>query len=139
MVSLFWKKRKKEGGVKPKAVKEKEVVKRLEEKDSLAPASIGVSVKNFDWLVLEKPHFTEKSLKDSSMGKYTFVVKRKANKSLVRNAVENLYKVDVERVNLINIHAKARRLGRTKGFKSGIKKAIITLKQGQKIDIYPTQ
>ena len=57
------------------------------------------------------------------------------NKNEIKNAVEGIYKVDVLSVNLIKIPAKKRRLGRTEGFRKAYRKAVVKIKNGQKIEI----
>jgi len=89
-------------------------------------------------LFMKQPWVTEKAGDLSALGKYIFVVDRKANKSEVKKAVELIYNVKVENINIISIKGKAKRLGRSLGKTSSFKKAIVTLKQGQKIDIIPT-
>jgi len=87
--------------------------------------------------LIKNPLITEKATAESSLGKYTFLVDKKANKPEVKKAVENIYKVKVVDVNVINTKPKTRRLGRATGVKPGYKKAIVTLAAGQKLDILP--
>jgi len=87
--------------------------------------------------LVKNPLITEKATAESSLGKYTFLVDKKANKPEVKKAVEGIYKVKVTRVNIVNARPKSRRLGRTMGVKPGYKKAIVTLAAGQKLDILP--
>ncbi len=89
-------------------------------------------------LFMKQPWVTEKAGALGALGKYIFVIDKKANKSEVKKAVERIYNVKVEDVNVANIKGKAKRLGRSLGKTSGLKKAIVTLKKGQKIDIMPT-
>ena len=89
-------------------------------------------------LFIKQPWITEKAGDLSALGKYIFVVDKKTNKSEVKKAVESIYSVKVENINIISMKGKAKRLGRSLGKTSSFKKAIITLKQGQKIDIMPT-
>lgn len=67
--------------------------------------------------------------------KYVFVVDSKANKSEVKKAVETRYKVKVQDVNMINMKGKSKRLGQSVGRTPSFKKAIVTLMEGQKIEI----
>lgn len=85
--------------------------------------------------VLRQPHITEKTTKAAEENKYIFSVAMLANKVKIKRAVEDRYKVKVERVNIINMPGKERRRGKISGWKPGVKKAIITLKEGQKIEI----
>jgi large subunit ribosomal protein L23 len=67
-----------------------------------------------------------------------FVVDAKANRIQVKRAVEQLLKVKVERVNIMNVMGKMKRLGRFAGKKSDWKKALVTLKEGEKLELYET-
>ncbi len=67
--------------------------------------------------------------------KYTFVVNDDANKIEISQAVEDMYDVDVEKVTVVNIPDKKRRLGRIEGVKSGYKKATVKIKEDQSIEI----
>jgi len=71
----------------------------------------------------------------SSGGVYSFRVEKDANKFDIKKSVEELFKVNVRRVNLITIPPKKRIMRGKAGFKSGYKKAIVYLKKGQKIDL----
>lgn len=83
--------------------------------------------------VLKRYFVSEKSARGFAANQYTFVVDAKATKTEVRDAVELGFKVDVVSVNTIKLPAKKITLGRFKGTKGGIKKAIVTLKAGQTI------
>ena len=85
--------------------------------------------------IIKKPFVTEKSAGMSLQGKYVFVVHGDTTKSEVKKAVEAEYKVHVTKVDVINTRPKERRRGRVIGVKRGIKKAIVTLKKGEKLDI----
>lgn len=83
------------------------------------------------------PHITEKTHYLAKDRQYIFNVLKKANKVEVRKAIERMYNVKIEKVMMINIPGKTRRLGRTMGRKSGYKKAIVKVKEGYKIEIMP--
>ncbi|MDO8558929.1 MAG: 50S ribosomal protein L23 [bacterium] len=87
--------------------------------------------------VLAKPHVTEKASYLASKNQYIFEVFPRSNKKQVKKAVEDVYGVDVADVHIINIHSKRMRLGRTEGWSSGYKKAIVKIKEGQKIEVLP--
>ena len=87
--------------------------------------------------ILREPHITEKATELSEAGQYIFKVWPNVNKIQIRKAVEQIYGVDVANVRTINIPSKKRRLGRTEGKKKGYKKAIVSVKKGQKIEILP--
>lgn len=87
--------------------------------------------------LVKNPLITEKASRMSSMGKYMFLVDSKAVSPEIKKAIEAIYKVKVTNINIINTKPKQRRLGRSVGVKPGYKKAIVTLKEGQKLDILP--
>jgi large subunit ribosomal protein L23 len=78
---------------------------------------------------------TEKGSNIMVLNKYLFWVDPSANKIEVRKAVEDIYKVKVSSVNTLNVKGKPRRVRYTLGKTSGWKKAVVTLKQGEKIDV----
>lgn len=85
--------------------------------------------------VLLRPLVTEKSTRLQGQQKYLFAVDRGANKVEIRRAVRALYGVDPVRVNVQNLDGRVVRYGRSVGRTSAWRKAIITLKAGQKIDV----
>lgn len=87
--------------------------------------------------ILKTLRLTEKSNRTSSeLNQYTFEVYRDANKHQVREAVEQHFKVGVTRVNIINVKGKPTTSRRgVPGYKSDFKKAIVTLKEGDKIEM----
>ncbi len=85
--------------------------------------------------VLRYPHVTEKTTlrKELSEGKViAFQVRRDANKHKIKEAVEQIFEVEVEKVRTANYIGKIKRQGRSKGRRPGWKKAYVTLKPGQK-------
>lgn len=86
------------------------------------------------YLFLKEPLMTEKGTILRESGQYLFKVAPKANKIEIKRAIENIFGVKVVNVNIINIPRKKRRLGKSHGFKAGYKKAIIKLKEGDKIE-----
>jgi large subunit ribosomal protein L23 len=86
--------------------------------------------------VLIRPLITEKNTMLTAQGRYTFEVDKRANKPMVRQAVEQIFKVDVTAVNVINVPGKTRRVGRSVGQTASWKKAIVTLRPGQRIEIF---
>ena len=86
--------------------------------------------------VILEPVITEKIAKSSEkMGKYAFYVHTQSNKKEVRSAVEKHFNVHVTKVNIINEGGKWRRVRFQPGMTRDMKKAIVTLKKGEKIDI----
>ena len=93
---------------------------------------------NLAWSVLIEPHVTEKATDLEKSNKYVFKIFKKSNKVQVKKAVEDLYRVDVLDVKIVNIPRKKRRVRRkTEGYKKGYKKAIVKIAEGQKIEIMP--
>ena len=79
---------------------------------------------------------TEKSTDLAALGKYVFIVKSKATKQEIKKAVKAVYKVDAVAVNIVNRPPKRKRVGGVmRGAQEGYRKAIVTLKAGQKIDL----
>ncbi len=87
-------------------------------------------------LVLLRPVITERSMSETSAGRYTFAVADDATKPEIAAAVKEAFKVDVVAVNTIKVHGKERRLGRKTGRRPDWKKAIVTVGKGQKIERY---
>jgi large subunit ribosomal protein L23 len=86
--------------------------------------------------VLRRPLVTEKNTSLQSQGKYAFEVDGHANKVLVKEAVEKAFKVTVTAVNMITVRGKEKRVGRKQVAGSPWKKAVVTLKSGDKIQIF---
>jgi large subunit ribosomal protein L23 len=82
------------------------------------------------------PIVSEKSYHGSVYGKYTFRVHENAHKTQIRQAVEELFEVNVVRVNVLKVQAKPKRRGQIKGTKQGWKKAVVQLKAGQTIEVF---
>jgi len=90
--------------------------------------------------IVLRPVITEKSMEQTSRGKYTFAVRDDANKLQIKGAVEELFKVTVLEVNVINMKPKEksrnRRRGRQVGFTSPWKKAVVTVSSGDSIEFF---
>ena len=82
--------------------------------------------------VIIKPVVTENSMDDAQAKKYTFKVAVDANKTEVKNAVEEIFGVEVAKVNIMNVKGKVKRLGRNVGMTAASKKAIVTLTEDSK-------
>ena len=85
--------------------------------------------------VVLSPHITEKGTIMSEQNKYVFRVAESANKLEIKKSIKGLYKVDVAKVMVSYARPKIRKTGKREGHKPGFKKAIVTLKEGSKIDI----
>ncbi len=77
--------------------------------------------------VIIKPVISEKSMDDAAMKKYTFKVAKDANKTQVKLAIEEIFGVEVAKVNIMNVNGKVKRMGRNVGKTASSKKAIVTL------------
>jgi large subunit ribosomal protein L23 len=86
--------------------------------------------------VLIRPVVSEKSYGQIAQNQYTFQVHKDAHKTQVRQAVEELFEVKVERVNIVKVQAKPKRRGRSVGIKPGWKKAVVQLRAGDTIEIF---
>lgn len=86
--------------------------------------------------VLSRPLITEKGTALQIEGKYAFEVAREANKNQIKQAVEKAFKVKVTAVNVMTIPGRKRRVGRRDVITQPWKKAIVTLKPGDKIELF---
>ena len=86
--------------------------------------------------VLRRPLITEKNTLLQAQGRYAFEVASKANKQQIKQAVETAFKVEVTAVNTMTVPGKQRRVGRRQVLTSPWKKAIVTLKPGDKIELF---
>jgi large subunit ribosomal protein L23 len=114
----------------------KKAEKKPEEakKDSTVKTRTG-KAKVFSYEAVRQPHISEKGSYLAEKDQYIFKVSPSYNKKEIQNAVEGIYNVNVLSVNIVKIPAKKRRLGRTEGFRKAYKKAIVKIKNGQKIEI----
>ena len=85
--------------------------------------------------IIIAPVITEKSMANRQNNVYTFKVVKEANKTEIKRAVEEAFKVSVKSVNTLNTKSKRRRVGRYSGRTKTYKKAIVTLESGSSIDI----
>jgi len=124
-----------------KSGKEKEIAGKKEEVIGKKPKKVVGKQVAGAYRIIKEPHITEKASFLVDQNKYIFKVSFKANKVEIKKIIEALYGVKVEKVNLIHVPPKKRRLGRNEGWrhglKKGFKKAIITLAKGEKIELLP--
>jgi large subunit ribosomal protein L23 len=89
--------------------------------------------------VIVSPRITEKAMAKALETQYTFHVHPRATKTQIRHAIEQIFKVNVVKVNTVNVLGKARSFARgrvrTSGQRSDFKKAVVTLRKGQKIEL----
>jgi large subunit ribosomal protein L23 len=86
--------------------------------------------------VLLAPVVSEKSYSLITDRKYTFKVHQSAHKTQVRQAVEELFGVKVQAVNILKVQAKPKRRGLSRGTRPGWKKAVVQLREGETIEIF---
>lgn len=116
-----------------KAEKAEVVLATEDKKPHFAEVSRGKNKFSYD--IIREPHISEKASILAEKNKYIFKVLTGSNKNEIKKSVEGTYNVKVLFVNIIKIPNKKRRVGKTKGFKKAYTKAVVTLKQGDKIEI----
>ncbi len=84
--------------------------------------------------IIRRPIVTEKSMRGTALGKYTFEVDGGSTKPVIRDAVQRLFRVKVTKVNVITIPGRERRRGQHYFREPAFRKAIVTLAAGDKID-----
>jgi large subunit ribosomal protein L23 len=77
--------------------------------------------------IVRKPVITEKSMNEMADKKYTFIVDVNANKTEIKKAIEEVFKVKVDKVNTVRVLGKMKRMGKNEGRKPSYKKAIVKL------------
>ena len=93
-------------------------------------------MKKFHYLdTIISPNVTEKSTSLSEFNKVVFKVHKGASKDSIKRSIEKIFKVNVIKINTINLKGKTKVVRNKKTYKPGIKKAIVTLKKGQSIDL----
>lgn len=85
--------------------------------------------------IIKAPIITEKSSNLAANNVITFSVDVRANKTQIKQAVENIFNVKVENVNTVNVKPKKKRVGRYVGKTNKVKKAIVKLKEGSSIEL----
>ena len=88
--------------------------------------------------LVKYPVLTEKSVRLLDVNQYTFDIDVKLTKPQIKNLIQETFQVDVIAVNTHRPPRKRKRLGYTQGYKTSYKRAIITIKRGQSIQILPT-
>ena len=118
-------------------VGEKVEEKKEESKKDEAPKVVVLKESRIAWRILREPHVTEKSADLTKLNKYVFKVIGNPSKPEVKKAIEETHGVHVEKVAKISLPGKKRRRGRHIGWKPGYKKAIVTLRKGESIEVLP--
>ena len=91
--------------------------------------------KDFNYQILHSPYLSEKAALLAEKNQYVFRVYPHANKKEIKKAVEGMYGVNVVSVRVINLPSKRRMWRGREGWKKGLRKAIVKIKEGQKIEI----
>lgn len=91
-----------------------------------------------DYQIIIRPLITEKNTNLMILNKYSFEVAQQANKYQIKHAVENIFNVTVTKVHTMNVRGKKRRRGREFGYTRSWKKAVVTLAEGDRIDLFET-
>ncbi len=86
--------------------------------------------------IIIRPLVSEKSYSQIEKGKYSFSVHPRAEKIEIKRAIEELFNVEVTKVNTMNMKGKPKRQGYTRGKTSNWKKAVVTLKEGHRIEFF---
>lgn len=133
----IFKRKEKPAAAKKQAAPKAERVRKAEPRkvDVAVPKSKKISGQAYR--ILKRPHVTEKATDLTANNQYVFEIFPDSNKNQVKKAVEDVYGIDVVSVKIINIHRKRRRLGRIEGWGHGCKKAVVKIKEGQKIEVLP--
>jgi len=122
--------------VKKEVKKQDKKVEKTEKQEvSIKTTTTKTKSEKFSYEAIRKPHISEKASYLAEKDQYIFEVSPNYNKNEIKKSVEGIYGVDVLSVNIIRIPAKKRRVGRTEGFRKAYKKAVIKIKEGQKIEI----
>jgi len=82
--------------------------------------------------IILKPVISEGSMEEAQTKKYVFKVAVDANKTQVKNAVEEIFDVEVKKVNIMNVRGKLKKMGRNQGMTPAAKKAVVTLTKDSK-------
>jgi large subunit ribosomal protein L23 len=85
--------------------------------------------------LIKKPVITEKSTANAQFNKYIFEVRNDANKINIKKTIEEIYKVKVQKLNSLNVKSKPKVFKGQRGTRSEIKRIIVTLKEGNTIDM----
>ena len=89
--------------------------------------------------VIKYPILSEKSYQQKENDVYIFAVDVRTNKAEVKKVVEYIFDVKVKKVNILSVSKKPKNVGKFKGFTNRFKKAFVTLKKGNKINIFPEE
>ncbi|MGC9049085.1 MAG: 50S ribosomal protein L23 [Patescibacteria group bacterium] len=117
-----------------KKKEKKEIEKKPEKAPEAQPVVLPAKPAKIAHRILIKPIITEKATGLETLNKYVFEVSPRTNKIEIKKAIKELYNVEPLKIQIINIKGKFVRYGRARGKTKNWKKAIVTLKRGEKID-----
>jgi large subunit ribosomal protein L23 len=138
LLDIFKKKKKPKEVKKPREFKiEKRPKKKIIKEKAIPEKPTPKKISKLAYQVLKEPHVTEKATDLARKNQYIFKVFPQANKTQIKKAIEDLFGVKVIGVKILKVPAKRRRLGRIEGWRKGYKKAIVKIKEGQKIEVLP--
>ena len=137
MTAMFGKKEeeKKETTKKAAAKSTKTTPKKVDKKPKKVSKKLIQKAELVNSIIIS-PVISEDAMNKTTVGKYVFKVAQGSNKNQVKEAVEALYGVEVNKVNVMKYKQENHRFRLTKGKKSGFKKAIVTVKTGQEIQLF---
>lgn len=136
MTAAFWDKLKKEDSDKTTEKKASTAVKKTAKDSSTKQVKVDKEKAGLFSSVLKNPIISENAMRQQEKNKYVFEVSRLTNKSEVAKAVQARYGVKVTKVNVVCQKPKARNFRTSRGTMAGIKKAIVTVKQGETIELF---
>lgn len=123
-------------GKKEGAFVKKETSSVRSKKKSDGVLAVGVSGRSLSASILLEPVITEKAHAVNVQNKHVFLVSTRARKDIIKRAIEELYGVDVLKVTVSVMKPRKRVYGRIAGMTKELKKAVITVKKGQSIDLF---
>jgi len=112
--------------------KEEKTVKEV----SSSKKTGNVKQSSFAGRILSRPRVTEKAYALNTLNQYVFVITKESTKGSVKRAVEEVYGVNVEKVRIVKLPAQKSVFGKNIGTKAAIKKAIVSVKKGQTIELF---
>jgi len=127
--------------VKPKkapVVKKPKATVKEAVKTPVKKAAVKKVIRKGDYIgALKSPHVTEKATVLAGKNQYIFQVQANSTKGTVKQAVQAQYGVNVDKVRMVTVPSKKKRLGKILGIKKGYRKAIVKVREGQSIQILP--
>jgi large subunit ribosomal protein L23 len=126
-----------ERGHAPDQAKQQDPVEEHDEEKKVATPALKQERAHGAYNVLVRPHISEKSVAHSDKGRYVFEVRSGTRAGRIAQAVEETYDVEVARVSIIKVPNKKSRLRNRSGERTRYDKAVVTLKEGNQIEVLP--